>query len=75
MKKCTVCGTAIPEGRLKAVPNAVTCTEHSNASRFGVNVVQHGNIEQDGFQEIEVVRDQRALEQLNHYKDQLGKYQ
>ncbi len=39
MKNCTVCGSQIPEGRLKAVPNAVTCVEHSNATRFAANIV------------------------------------
>jgi hypothetical protein len=75
MKNCSVCGTQIPEGRLKALPNTSTCTEHSSASKFGLNIVQHGKLEDDGFQEVEIVRDPRAMEQLKYYKDQLGKYQ
>ena len=75
MKTCKVCGTVIPEGRLKAIPHADTCAAHSSAAKFSANVVQHGVLEDDGFQEIEVVRDSRVSEQLEHYRNQLGKYQ
>ncbi len=75
MKNCVVCGTQIPEGRLKAVPNTTRCTEHSDASKFSVNIVQHGTLEDDGFQEIEIIRDASVQEKLNHYKEQQGKYQ
>lgn len=74
MKTCRVCGIVIPEGRLKAIPGTETCTEHSSASKFSANVVQHGNLEDDGFQEIEIVRDPRASEQLEMYRKQLGRY-
>lgn len=75
MKNCRVCGTQIPEGRLKALPTTETCTEHSSASKFAANVVQVGTLEADGFQEVEIVRDQRAVEQLEYYRSQQGKYQ
>jgi hypothetical protein len=42
---------------------------------FGLNIVQHGTLEADGYQEFEIVRDPRVLEELNHYKNQIGKYQ
>lgn len=75
MKNCSVCGSQIPEGRLKAVPTAKTCVEHSTTTPFGLNIVQHGTLEADGYQEFEVVRDPRVLEELNHYRNQIGKYQ
>jgi len=33
MKYCKVCGEEIPEGRVKALPNAETCVEHSGAKK------------------------------------------
>ena len=75
MKNCKVCGTVIPEGRLKAIPGTNTCTEHSAASKFSANVVQHGDLEDDGFQEVEIIRDPQAVEQLQYYKNQQGRYQ
>lgn len=73
-KICTVCGTEIPAGRLKALPMTNTCIQHSSAEKFGTNIVQYGNIEDDGFQEIEIVRDPRVFAQLNEYKKQQGSY-
>lgn len=74
-KHCKICGVEIPAGRLKILPHTTTCTEHSNTSRFASNIIQHGNLEDDGFQEVEIVRDPKHIEQLNQYKDQIGKYQ
>jgi len=40
MKYCRVCGEVIPEGRLKVLPNAVTCVNHSNVEKkLGFQVV------------------------------------
>jgi hypothetical protein len=75
MKHCKVCGTEIPAGRLKVLPHATTCTEHSTTSKFVSNVIQHGELEADGFQEIEIIRDPKLAEALNSYKQQQGKYQ
>ena len=36
---CMVCGTQIPEGRLKALPGAKTCVQHSTATKFAANIV------------------------------------
>ena len=72
---CMVCGTQIPEGRLKALPGAKTCVQHSTATKFAANIVSYGNAEAgDLVSEIEVVRDARAVEQLSHYSKQLGSY-
>lgn len=74
IKYCKVCGTQIPEGRVKALPTAVTCVEHSNTSRFGFNIVQHGDFEDDCWQEVEVIRDPQTLAELQEYKKQIGTY-
>ena len=74
MKLCKVCGNEIPEGRLKVLPETNTCVQHSTQEKFGFNIIQHGTIEDDGFQEVEIVRNPRAMEQLNEYKKQLGNY-
>ena len=74
MRKCSVCGTEIPEARVKALPNTTTCVQHSTTERFGLNIVQHGTLEDDGFQEVEIIRNPRSMEQLNEYKKQLGNY-
>lgn len=40
MKYCKVCGEVIPEGRVKALPNATTCVEHSEAKKkLGFSVI------------------------------------
>jgi hypothetical protein len=75
MRPCKICGEEIPEGRLKALPGATTCVQHSTASKFAANVVSYGNAEAgDLVSEIEIVRDEKALEQLNHYSKQIGSY-
>lgn len=73
-KHCAVCGTEIPEGRLKAVPSTKTCVQHSTTSKFGVNIVQHGSFDDDCYQEVQIIRDERAMEKLIEYKQQVGKF-
>lgn len=75
MKPCKVCGCEIPAARIKALPHTQTCVQHSDVSRFSVNIVQIGTLEGDGYQEVEIVRDPKAMEQLKYYKDQQGRYQ
>jgi len=75
MKKCSVCHSEIPEARIKALPNTTTCVQHSNAQRFGVNIVSYGDPEAgELMQEFEIVRDSKVLSKLEHYKQQLGSY-
>ena len=33
MKYCKICGEVIPEGRVKALPNATTCVHCSNTGK------------------------------------------
>jgi hypothetical protein len=75
MITCVVCGTEIPEGRLKAIPGTKTCVNHSTASKFAANVVSYGNAEAgDLTNEIEIIRDEEAAKKLSHYSKQMGSY-
>ena len=71
---CIVCGTEIPAKRIEILPNTKTCVNHSTAERFAANVVQHGNIEDDGYQDVEVIRNPKAAKELAEYHKQLGSY-
>jgi len=73
-KECTVCGCEIPTARLAALPSTKTCVNHSTTTMFGLNIVQHGELEDDGFQEVQIVRDQATLDQLQHYRQQQYSY-
>ena len=74
-KLCKVCNEPIPEGRLKAIPTTETCTAHSNTSTYKVNTVTVGNIEKDEhYNDIEIIRDPRTQEELEHYRKQQGTY-
>lgn len=74
MRKCKVCDKVIPEGRIKILPHTQTCVDHSTEKPFGVNTVQVGDLEDDGYQETEIIRDPKVIEELNYYKKQQGKY-
>jgi len=74
MRVCISCGEEIPAARLKAVPNTRTCVLHSTAERFSVHVAQHGDLEDDGYQEFEIIRDPEVFNRLHEYKNQLGTY-
>ena len=48
MKYCKICGEEIPEGRIKALPNAETCVEHSGSKKKkGFVVISGENIKLD----------------------------
>lgn len=74
MKHCKVCGIEIPAKRVEILPHTTTCVNHSTAEKFGLNIVQVGNLEDDGYQEVEVVRNPEALRELENYKKQQGSY-
>jgi hypothetical protein len=42
MKHCVKCGSEIPEGRLKALPNAKTCVSCSSMQKKGVVTIMKG---------------------------------
>lgn len=74
MKNCKVCQQPIPEGRLKALPGTDVCTEHSSASTYKANIINYGQTEDDSYQEIEIIRDVKLFEELNHYRNQVGQF-
>ena len=75
MKNCCVCNQPIPEGRLKLLPHTNTCVQHSNASRYSVNVVSYGDPEKGELnQDFDIIRDPKTVEALENYRKQLGSY-
>jgi hypothetical protein len=74
MKTCKVCNQPIPEGRVKALPHAETCVEHSDSTKFVANVISHGDLEDDFHQEIQIVRDAKTAQALNAYAKMTGNY-
>lgn len=75
MKNCCICNQPIPEGRLKAIPGTMTCVQHSNVSRYSVNVVSSGDPEKGELnQEFEVIRNPKAIAELENYRKQQGNY-
>jgi hypothetical protein len=52
MKYCKICGEAIPEGRIKALPNTETCVEHSDVNKkLGFAVITG----KDTYTELDIV--------------------
>ena len=41
IRHCKVCDKQIPQGRLKALPDTKTCTEHSNTFRYAGRMIIH----------------------------------
>ena len=64
MKKCIVCNTLIPEGRLKAIPTTTTCTAHSEAGRKKGIVTTLGEGDHT-YNEIEIV-DESIYNRVNY---------
>ena len=75
MKNCCVCNQPIPEGRLKLLPNTMTCVQHSNANRYSANLVSYGDPEKGELnQEVQIIRDPKAVANLEAYRKQMGSY-
>ena len=75
MKNCCICNQPIPEGRLKLLPHTNTCVQHSNASRYSVNVVSYGDPEKGELnQDFDIIRDPKTIEVLENYRKQMGSY-
>jgi hypothetical protein len=74
-KLCKVCNELIPEGRLKALPGTETCTPHSTTTSYRANTVTIGDVDKDDhYQDIQIIKDPKALEELEHYRKQQGTY-
>jgi hypothetical protein len=74
MKHCKICSNEIPAARLKALPTAQTCVKCSSTTKYIPNIVQHGSFEDDGFQELDVIRDVRDQQTYLNYYNQLGQF-
>jgi hypothetical protein len=57
IRKCIKCDDIIPEGRLKALPNATTCISCSTASMKKGIMVTHGTGDHT-YQELSVVSEE-----------------
>jgi hypothetical protein len=73
-RNCKVCNTPIPEGRLKAIPHTWTCTEHSSAQPFSAAIHSYGDVEDDVYQEIEILRTPEEQSAYKAYYNSLGNY-
>jgi hypothetical protein len=75
MKNCCICNEVIPEGRLKALPHTNTCVQHSTTGRYSANIVSYGDPEKGELnQEVEIIRDPKAVANLEAYRKQMGSY-
>ena len=66
-KRCIVCNTIIPEGRVRALPSTKTCVEHSTASLYGMQIIAHGTTADDAQQEFEIIRDAELARKIEEY--------
>lgn len=66
-RKCTVCSMVIPEGRLKILPHARTCVNHSTTSAYSIRPVHSGTSADDAMQDIEIIRDPELAKKYDTY--------
>jgi hypothetical protein len=66
-RKCIVCSIEIPEGRLKILPHARTCVNHSTTSAYSIRPVHSGTSADDAMQDIEIIRDPELVKKYDTY--------
>jgi hypothetical protein len=66
-RKCTVCNTDIPEGRLRILPHARTCVNHSTTSAYSIRPVHTGTSADDAMQDIVIIRDPELVKKYDNY--------
>lgn len=66
-RKCIVCSVEIPEGRLKILPHARTCVNHSTTSAYSIRPVHSGTSADDAMQDIEIIRDPDLAKKYDAY--------
>lgn len=66
-KKCSVCQTDIPIGRLKAVPGTTECSLHSKISPVYGHTFCQGNVD-DGYTDISIIADPGVVSQIEQLK-------
>ena len=67
-KECRCCGKEIPEGRLKALPKTITCTECSDTGKVAGFQMITGKTE---YSELQLV-DQKTFRKLSHLQNRKG---
>lgn len=65
MKKCAKCTKPIPEGRLKALPNATTCVACSNEGSYVANQVI---LNDEDYSQLEFIKDPETIAELNRLR-------
>ena len=66
-RKCIVCDTDIPKGRVAALPNARTCVEHSTTEAYHGRIVSTGTNADNAQQDIMIIRDPKVVQKLDEY--------
>jgi len=74
MRNCKKCGEMIPEGRLKALPNAQTCVACSSVQKKGVVTVMKGEGDHTWIETIHLEHDEhkKYMEAENRLRKQGG---
>jgi len=74
MRNCKKCGKMIPEGRLKALPNAQTCVACSSVQKKGVVTVMKGEGDHTWIETIHLEHDEhkKYMEAENRLRKQGG---
>ena len=68
-KKCITCKELIPEGRVKALPSTVTCTECSTTTAWYVRNIVAGKTE---YMETEIIKDPKLGAVLREMDKKVG---
>lgn len=63
--KCIHCGIEIPTGRLNALPNTKTCTEHSNVDKLYANPIIRND---EDYSELEFIKDPNVIAELQRMR-------
>jgi uncharacterized protein (DUF1499 family) len=65
-KKCDSCKQDIPEGRLKALPNATKCVNCSDTNKVKAIIVTNGNTIEEVYETLQIIEDQDILKNIHN---------
>ena len=66
-RKCIVCNTDIPEGRVKILPHTKTCVNHSTTSAYEVRSINTGTSADNAEQTLEIIKDPELAKRFDEY--------
>tara|TARA_R110000868_G_scaffold82514_1_gene232956 strand:- start:186 stop:413 length:228 start_codon:yes stop_codon:yes gene_type:complete len=69
-KYCIECGTQIPEGRVKILPNTRTCVEHSTTDAYAARRTYSGTSADDGESGIYIYKDPKEAAAMDRLEKQ-----